>query len=61
MTNDLSNCNHMKGGSPRAQTTIAYIMEGLLMNRRATPLFVALGCMLDGIVSLKVGGRDILF
>ena len=61
MTNGLSNCDHIKGGSLGAQTIAAYLREGLRMNQRATPLFVALGSMLDGIVSLRVRGMCILF
>ena len=60
VTNDLSNCVHMKDGSPGAQTTDAYMREGSLMNRRATPESMALESMLGGIVSLGVQGMDVL-
>ena len=52
VTNGLSNCDNLKGGSLRVQT--------LIMSRRATTLFVALGSLLGGIVSLRVWVMHIL-
>ena len=38
ITNDLSICAHMKGGSPRAQTTDAYMREGVTNESKSHPL-----------------------
>ena len=54
MINGLSNCDHMKSGIPKAQTIIAYMRKGSLMNQRATPWLMDLGSMHEDMVSLRV-------
>ena len=51
MTNGLSNCDHIRGGNPRAKITTTYMRQKSLMSQRSTPLFRALESMFGGILS----------